>query len=171
MPRHLQRRAQKSAVLVLLALSIAAVAFADGIGTKSALAQKTAGRPVDGWRHTGDVTLHFPAHPDKLAHHWCKRINAELTECQLYDSDLPNARLIGIEPIVSAQTFASFSAREKAYWHWHKTSKARIILPGATPERVRFVNTHRGTSHGKTILVWDPDQNLQPIGLPRVVPH
>lgn len=171
MPRHLRRGAQKSAVLMLLALSIAAVAFAAGLGAKSALAQKTADRPVDGWRHAGDVTLHFPAHPNKLAHHWCKRVDAELTECQLYDSDLPNARLIGVEPIVPAQIFASFSSVEKTYWHWHKKSKARIFLPGATPERVKFVNTHRGNSYGKTILIWDPDQSRRPIGLPRVVPH
>ena len=171
MPHYLRQAVGGSAVSMLLALFIALAGFAAVIGVKSAVAQQTADRPVDGWRHAGDITLHFPAHSDKLAHHWCKRIDSKLTECQLYDSDLPNARLIGIEPIVPAPVFASLSALEKTYWHWHKKSKARIVLPGATPERVRFVNTHRSTSYGKTILVWDPDLTLLPIGLPRVVPH
>lgn len=128
-------------------------------------------RPVDGWLQHGDVDRHFPDHPALFAHHWCKKITARLSECQLYDSDAPNAKLIGIEPIVSDATFRTFTHKEQRLWHWHKTSRSRIVIPGGTRQEIAQANQRRGTTHGKTVLLWDPWDTLDPLGLPRVIPH
>lgn len=35
------------------------------------------------------------------AHHFCKHLSADFHQCIIYDSDKPDARLIGIEYIVT----------------------------------------------------------------------
>jgi len=128
-------------------------------------------RPIDGWTNHADVNHHFPNHPQAWAHHWCKRITKRLTECQLYDGDGPAAKLIGIETIVSDSTFHSFSPTERRYWHWHKTSTSKIVVPGASATVNEAANSHRGSSHGKTVLLWDPLDTVDPVGAPKVVRH
>ncbi|MFN2527249.1 MAG: DUF1264 domain-containing protein [Candidatus Baltobacteraceae bacterium] len=130
-----------------------------------------SGNPTDGWTIHSDVNDHFPHHPASFAHHWCKRISVRLVECQLYDSDAPNAKLVGVEPIVSDETFRSFPPAEQRSWHWHKTSKATIVIPGASAQKNQTVNRRRGTTHGKTILLWDPLDSVDPVGPPRIIPH
>jgi len=38
----------------------------------------------------------------------------------IYDSDKPNARLIGLEYIISSELFEGLPEEEKVYWHSHK---------------------------------------------------
>ncbi len=56
-----------------------------------------------------------------VAHHYCKPVSGGLIECQLYDSDATDAKLVGVEVIVDAATYNGFTAAEKAQWHYHKT--------------------------------------------------
>jgi hypothetical protein len=39
------------------------------------------------------------------AHHYCSHLSDDVMQCVVYDSDKPNARLIGIEYIVSDRVF------------------------------------------------------------------
>ena len=41
------------------------------------------------------------------AHHYCSHLNQEVRQCAIYDTDKPDARLIGIEYIISAILFQS----------------------------------------------------------------
>jgi len=41
-------------------------------------------------------------------------------QCVIYDSDKPNARLIGLEYIISSELFEGLPEEEKIYWHSHK---------------------------------------------------
>ena len=54
------------------------------------------------------------------AHHFCACPNEEVRQCVIYDSDKPNARLIGTEYIISDKLFATLPEEEKVYWHSHK---------------------------------------------------
>ncbi|POW10274.1 hypothetical protein PSTT_06129 [Puccinia striiformis] len=53
------------------------------------------------------------------SHHYCSCIS-DFHQCTIYDSDLPNARLIGIEYLISEDKFNSLPTEEKQYWHSHK---------------------------------------------------
>jgi hypothetical protein len=53
------------------------------------------------------------------AHHYCSHLNEEVRQCILYDSDSPNARLIGVEYIISRRLFEALPEEEKKYWHSH----------------------------------------------------
>ena len=54
------------------------------------------------------------------AHHFCACPNEDVRQCVIYDSDKPNARLIGLEYIISDQLFETLPEEEKIYWHSHK---------------------------------------------------
>ena len=85
-----------------------------------------AARPSDGFTLHIDAKMHFPGKPEMIAHHWCKAVAGGLIECQLYDSDAPDARLVGVEVVVPAATFQSFASTEKGLWHYHKTEIPKV---------------------------------------------
>jgi hypothetical protein len=55
-----------------------------------------------------------------VAYHFCKPLNDDVNQCVLYDGTGPNAKLIGIEYLVTDAMYQKFPAEEKAYWHDHK---------------------------------------------------
>ncbi len=56
----------------------------------------------------------------KVAYHFCKPVNADLNQCVLYDGTGPDAKLIGVEYLVSDAIYQKMPAEEKVYWHDHK---------------------------------------------------
>ena len=48
-----------------------------------------------------------------IAHHYCSHRGEEFLQCVIYDSDKPNARLIGIEYIISESCFGRFRRKKK----------------------------------------------------------
>jgi hypothetical protein len=61
----------------------------------------------------------LPEHA-QVAYHYCKPVNAEVSQCILYDGTGPDARLIGVEYLVSDTLYRKMPPEEKVYWHDHK---------------------------------------------------
>ena len=61
----------------------------------------------------------LPEHA-QVAYHFCKEVNGDLNQCVLYDGTGPDARLIGVEYLVSDAVYQKMPLEEKAYWHDHK---------------------------------------------------
>lgn len=61
----------------------------------------------------------LPEYP-QVAYHYCKPVNDDVAQCVLYDGTGPDARLIGVEYLVSDALYQKMPAEEKAYWHDHK---------------------------------------------------
>jgi Protein of unknown function (DUF1264) len=157
-------------------LLIAALAGAFALGmvagrlypaTQAAAATTT---PTQGWTLHIDAEKHFGAHPTEIAHHWCKSVAGGLTECQIYDSDAPDARLVAVETIVAPSVYQSFAPSEQAYWHYHKVEipKVNATLPDLTPEQAAKVVASISDTYGKIWLLWDPITNANPIGAPTI---
>jgi hypothetical protein len=51
--------------------------------------------------------------------HFCKP-NDKMMVCQLYDSNSPNATLIGVEYMITADVYKNILDRDKPNWHSHK---------------------------------------------------
>ncbi len=68
----------------------------------------------------------------QVAYHFCKPVNADLNQCVLYDGTGPDARLIGIEYLVSDAVYQKMPAEEKAYWHDHKYEVDAGLLKSLT---------------------------------------
>ena len=126
-------------------------------------------KPSEGWTLHIDALLHYPGKPSMVAHHYCKPVSG-LIECQLCDSDAPDARLVGIETIVDAATYAKFPEAEKKLWHYHKTEIAKVsaTLPDLSPEEADKVVKSILETYGKIYLVWDPGRQSMPTGYPTV---
>ncbi|MBI3961280.1 MAG: DUF1264 domain-containing protein [Deinococcus sp.] len=127
-------------------------------------------RPHDGWTLHIDAKKHFPGNAEMIAHHYCKGVAGGLTECQLYTSDDPDARLVGVEVIVGPQLYNSFNAAEKALWHYHRTEipKVEATLPDLSADEAARVVSSIEETYGKVYLLWDPGRNSQPVGNPSV---
>lgn len=128
-------------------------------------------KPSDGYTLHIDGRLHFPGKPGMIAHHWCKTgIPGFVAECQLYDSDSSNARLVGVELVVTAATWKTFRASERALWHYHKTEIPKIgaTLPDLSPEEAAKVAKSLEETYGKIYLLWDPGRQSLPTGQPSV---
>ena len=69
------------------------------------------------WRCTIDIS---DSELQVEAHHFCACPNEDVRQCVIYDSDKPNARLIGTEYIISDKLFETLPEEEKVYWHSHK---------------------------------------------------
>lgn len=92
-------------------------------------------------------------------------------ECQLYDSDAPDARLVGVETIVPDKVWATFSASEQALWHYHKTELAKVhaTLPAMSEADKAKVIAAILPTYGKVWIIWDPLASPNPIGQPTVI--
>jgi hypothetical protein len=136
----------------------------------------TGANPTQGWSLHVDAQKHFgDQHPTEVAHHWCKPVENGMTECQLYNSDAPNATLIGVETIVGPATYKSFSSSEQAMWHYHKDEipKVNATMPDLSPAEAKKVADSLMDTYGKVWLLYDPmATNNLPSGQPTVVvPH
>ena len=56
----------------------------------------------------------------QVAYHYCKEVNRDLNQCVLYDGTGPDAKLIGVEYLVTDEVYQNMPAEEKAYWHDHR---------------------------------------------------
>lgn len=94
------------------------------------------------------------------AHHYCSHINQDFRQCVIYDSDHSDARLIGIEYIISEKLFNQLSPEEKKLWHSHvyEVKGGLMSLVGvpdiAEKEAMKeLINTYGKTFHSKSLLI------------------
>ena len=96
------------------------------------------------------------------AHHYCsmRDLNigkADLHQCVIYDSKEAPAKLLGIEYIISNETYQSLSDDEKKYWHPHayEIVSGQLIVPDL-PDMGDKALAGFMESWGKTFHTW-PD--------------
>ena len=132
-------------------------------------AQQAKTKPTDGWSLHIDALMHFAAKPDMVAHHYCKGdLAGGLTECQLYDSDAADARLVGVEAVLPAEAWKKLAQAERARWHYHKTEvpKVKATLPDLSPEEAAKVAKSLEETYGKIYVLWNPARSGPPTGRP-----
>jgi hypothetical protein len=112
----------------------------------------------------GKIAMHLvgfhPAKEDPAmqmeSHHYCDQVNEDFAQCVLYDGDGPDARLHGIEFIISEKSYATLPPAERVYWHPHNYEilSGMLRLPNL-PDAAEMA-TLRGkiNSYGKTWHVW-----------------
>ena len=127
-------------------------------------------KPSSGFVLHIDAEKHFPADEKKIAHHYCKQVRGGMFECQLYDSDSKDARLVGVEVVVDAKTWQAFDSVENKNWHYHKTEipKVNAKLPDLSSEEAAKVVKTLEETYGKIYLLWDPAKSDLPIGSPSI---
>ncbi|HEU5073930.1 MAG TPA: OBAP family protein [Polyangiaceae bacterium] len=115
-----------------------------------------------------DTSLHMEAH------HYCKGMNEEFTQCVIFDGNTEDANLIGLEYIISDKLFESLPAAEKKHWHPHNYEilSGQLILPAVPDIAEKAALAKKLNSYGKTWHVWDtghaghPAAHELPVGQP-----
>ncbi|MES2707041.1 MAG: OBAP family protein [Verrucomicrobiota bacterium] len=106
------------------------------------------------------------------AHHYCSHLNDEFLQCVIYDSDKKDAKLIGIEYIISEKTFKTLPGDEKKYWHSHKYEvlSGQLIAPGVPEVAEKEVMKKLVSTYGKTWHTWQVDRgDALPLGTPKLM--
>jgi hypothetical protein len=115
-----------------------------------------------------DTSLHMEAH------HYCKGMNEEFTQCVIFDGNTADSNIIGIEYIISEGLFASLPDDEKQNWHPHNYEilSGELIMPGVPAIAEKAALAKKINSYGKTWHIWDtghvghPAAHKLPIGKP-----
>lgn len=165
---------KRSFIVFAVCLAFVAGFFAARLQPQPAAAA-AASMPSSGWTLHIDAQKHFGAgHPTQIAHHWCKGgLAGGLTECQIYDSDAPNARLVEIETIVPTAVWRTFPKSEQALWHYHRVEIPLVhaTLPGMPPAQQKKVVASMLETYGKIWELWNPLDTASgwPTGKPSIV--
>ncbi|MDF3030135.1 MAG: hypothetical protein K0R03_693 [Moraxellaceae bacterium] len=98
------------------------------------------------------------------AHHYCRQMNEDFAQCALFDGAGPEARLTGIEYIVSEKLFATLPAGERAYWHPHNYEilSGTLVAPGLPPVAETALMKRKLNSYGKTWHLWNTGHMNRP---------
>lgn len=91
------------------------------------------------------------------AHHYCHQMKEDFAQCTRFDSNGSNARLNGIEYIISEKLFESLPPAEKPFWHPHNGEilSGQLIAPGIPAPAERALMRSKMNSYGKTWHVWN----------------
>jgi len=110
----------------------------------------------------------LPEYP-QVAYHYCKSVNDDVSQCVLYDGTGPDARLIGVEYLVSDSLHQKMPPEEKAYWHDHKYEVDSGLLKSLTQAGEDEKKTMAGvrTLWGKVYHTWASGKTY-PSGPPRL---
>ncbi|KAL7267919.1 hypothetical protein RUND412_009479 [Rhizina undulata] len=111
--------------------------------------------------------------------HYCSHVNEDLRQCVLYDSDDKNARLIGIEYMITPKLYEMLEPAERKLWHSHvfEVKSGQLIMPAPSGVPIALweeVETKEMESviklYGKTYHLWQTDKGHElPLGEPKLM--
>jgi hypothetical protein len=102
------------------------------------------------------------------AHHYCNQANEEFAQCVLFDGNTADARMTGIEYIISEKLYGTLPSAERGYWHPHNYEilSGQLRLPGLPDAAEKEALKTKINSYGKTWHTWMsgvPDRNPEPL--------
>lgn len=113
------------------------------------------------------------------ANHYCAHLNEDVRQCILYDSDKPNARLIGIEYMIKPHLYETLDPAERKLWHSHvfevKSGMLIMPTPALTPNSVWEIAETKEMEevvvlYGKVYHLWQTDRgDTLPLGEPQLM--
>jgi hypothetical protein len=90
------------------------------------------------------------------AHHYCNQVNEDLAQCVLFDGNTAEARMMGIEYIISERLYGTLPTEERAYWHPHNYEilSGQLRMPGLPDAAEKEALKGKMNSYGKTWHTW-----------------
>ncbi|MEA3120263.1 MAG: hypothetical protein QOI13_3533, partial [Paraburkholderia sp.] len=106
------------------------------------------------------------------ANHFCTHLTEDFHQCVIYDSNQHNAKLIGLEYIVSERVFRSLPDDEKRLWHGHnyEVKSGELVAPRVPNVAEHAFMKDLVTTYGKTWHTWQIDRDKSfPFGIPQLM--
>jgi hypothetical protein len=103
--------------------------------------------------------------------HFCTHLRHDFHQCVVYDANRADARLIGIEYIISEERFRQLPDDEKRLWHSHHYEvKSGVLVAPGIPELAEHAYFEDLLStYGKTFHYWQIDRHDFPYGVPQLM--
>ncbi|MFD1139802.1 OBAP family protein [Larkinella insperata] len=106
------------------------------------------------------------------AHHYCTQVNEDVIQCMIFDGNGKDAKIMGVEYIVSERLFKTLPAEEKKLWHSHvhEVKSGTLIAPGLPQVAEHELMEKLVSTYGKTYHTWHTDRDLKlPLGHPLIM--
>jgi Protein of unknown function (DUF1264) len=147
-----------TAHLVVIVSTAPALVFAQQAQNATQNASQGFGGPPSG---PLTAVRHVFDDPTLRVWHFCKPNDKILMVCQLYDSNSPNATLIGVEYVITADAYKNLPDREKPNWHYHQiefaSNRADPKFPQLSEQLQNATLKKMAESYGKVIITWNPN--------------
>lgn len=130
--------------------------------------------PIDAFNAYLDGFHFYNGHPQAQmeAHHYCTILNDDMIQCVIYDGNVGDAKLMGVEYIVSDKVFKDLPEAEKPMWHSHvhEVKSGQLVAPGIPEMAEHALMKKLVHTYGKTIHTWHTDQDKRlPLGAPQLM--
>lgn len=106
------------------------------------------------------------------AHHYCGHLNEEVIQCVIFDGNGGDAKIMGVEYIVSREQFVKLPKEEKHLWHSHvhEVRSGQLIAPGIPEAAEHALMEKLAGTYGKTWHTWHTDhEDTLPLGTPTLM--
>lgn len=106
------------------------------------------------------------------AHHYCGNLSEEVIQCVIFDGTGEQAKIMGVEYIVSETVFATLPVEEKRLWHSHvhEVRSGQLVGPGLPAVAEHELMEKIARTYGKTWHTWHTDRNMElPLGIPHLM--
>jgi hypothetical protein len=106
------------------------------------------------------------------AHHYVSQLNEDLHQAIIFDGNGADAKIMGVEYIVSERLFKTLPEEEKKLWHSHRheVKSGSLVAPGIPEIAEHELMEKLVSTYGKTIHTWHTDQQLNlPLGSPMIM--
>ncbi|MDQ0640540.1 hypothetical protein QF042_004105 [Pedobacter sp. W3I1] len=106
------------------------------------------------------------------AHHYVDQLNEDLYQAIIFDGNGKDAKIMGVEYIITAKLFNTLSDEEKLLWHshHHEVKSGTLIAPGIPDVAEHELMEKLVSTYGKTIHTWHTDQERTlPVGSPMIM--
>jgi hypothetical protein len=106
------------------------------------------------------------------AHHYVSQLNEDLYQAVIFDGNGKDAKLMGVEYIITPKLFKTLPEEEKKLWHSHKyeVKSGSLFAPGIPDVADHELMEKLVSTYGKTIHTWHTDQQRTlPIGAPMIM--
>lgn len=106
------------------------------------------------------------------AHHYVTILNDDVMQAVIYDGNTKDAKLMGVEYIISERLFKTLPPEEKKYWHSHQyeVKSGTLIAPGLPPLAEKALMSRIVNTYGKTWHTWHTDRDKTlPLGIPALM--
>lgn len=122
---------------------------------------------LDGFHFAnGDMNMQMEAH------HYCMKLNEDVTQCVMYDGNTKDAKIMGVEYIISERLFKTLPAEERRLWHSHhyEVKSGTLIAPGLPDIAEKELMEQIVSTYGKTIHTWHTNMHHKlPLGIPMIM--
>ena len=106
------------------------------------------------------------------AHHYVSQLNEDVHQAIIYDGNDEDAKIMGVEYIISERLFKTLPEEEKKLWHSHhyEVKSGTLIAPGIPDVAEHELMEKLVSTYGKTIHTWHTDQQRTlPVGSPMIM--